>query len=148
MQKMRVNLARYRRERLLELLAFGSNLTQCAQILQCNVSTISRDLKHLREHARTNIIKRNRDVALEIDKISVIVDYAFAQTRKIIENCTDDKQKLEAIHSLLELIEARKWIAEGSVNVEKYLQTALDERPKSAPLCREEISNAAPPMTP
>jgi hypothetical protein len=92
------DLIEWRRAKVIELVSKGKNLSEIAEILKIDVSTVSRDYQYIRENASKVLEKYLVEtVPLEMAKclsrLTAISDKAWS----MVERAKDDKEKAAAL---------------------------------------------------
>jgi hypothetical protein len=92
------DLIKWRRAKVIELVSKGKNLSEIAEILKVDVSTVSRDYQYIRENAIKVLEKYLVEtVPLEMAKclsrLTAISDEAWS----MVERAKDDKEKAAAL---------------------------------------------------
>lgn len=88
----------WRRDQVIKLSSKGHSLTEISKILQVDLSTISRDVKHLREQARENIkVYLDEILPHEFEKAIKALEEVQKEAWLISSNAEDQKLKLQAL---------------------------------------------------
>jgi hypothetical protein len=92
--KTQRELVEWRRAQVIQLISKGKNLTQTAEILKIDVSTVCRDYQYIRENANMVLKKYlSETVPLEVTKCLSRLNAISNEAWKMAEQATDDNQK-------------------------------------------------------
>ena len=88
----------WRRDQVIKHAAKGLSITEISKILQVDISTISRDVKHLKEQAKQNIRNYLDEVIPhEFEKALRAIEEVQKQAWIISSSTEDEKLKLQAL---------------------------------------------------
>jgi hypothetical protein len=97
-QLQRRNAINWRRTKVLELNSQGSNMSEISNMLQVDVSTVSRDLSFLKKQAKDNIHKYiDERLPVEYEKCMVGLTSILKEAWITAAKTEDKREKLQAL---------------------------------------------------
>ncbi|WP_337863827.1 hypothetical protein [Nitrososphaera sp.] len=106
----------------MELYATGKSMTAIAAILKVDVSTISRDIAHLREEAKAKHDAYIDNLPFEHQKSIASIDRAHSELWALYEKETDTRQKKALLDSIGEIIIKRQVLLGDPQQIDRALK--------------------------
>jgi hypothetical protein len=136
-QQEQQELIDWRRSQVIQLISKGKNLTQTAEILKVDVSTVCRDYQHIKENANKVLKKYFAEtVPLEVTKCLSRLNAISKEAWDMAEKASNEKNKIAALSLAQEA-------ALHIVNVVTNNKPLVDEAFKFASEAADDVEESA-----
>ena len=122
LQPSRFDLIAWRRSRVIELLGTGKNQKQISEILQVHESTISLDIKHLREEAIAKHGEYVENLPMRHKVRIAAIDKAIAELWTLFEKETDSRTKKGILDSITDALLAQAQLDADPAAIDRALK--------------------------